>query len=225
MELSRLAVRSRQLSGSIAVRPQEAYRMDTNTLIIAALVVVVLALGAMLLMQRRRSSHLQSHFGPEYERTLKETGDKRKAEAELQQREKRVQKLSIRPLNPDDRERFTREWRRTQAEFVDDPMGSMRHADVLLQDVMSTRGYPVENFEQVASDISVDHPTVVQNYRSGHDIAVRHQRGEAGTEDLRVAMIHYRELFDELVTNEKSPESTASKSKRSSDDEPRHKES
>jgi hypothetical protein len=195
--------------------------MDNNTLIIAGLVLLILVLGGMLLMQRRRSSHLQSHFGPEYERALKETGDKRKAEAELEQREKRVQKLSIRPLDREHRERFTKEWRRTQAEFVDDPMGSMRHADVLLQEVMSTRGYPVENFEQVASDISVDHPTVVQNYRSGHDIAVRHQRGEAGTEDLRQAMIHYRELFEELVTNEDSAGSPSSKSKRSSDDEPR----
>jgi len=224
-----LLVRSLYLSGTESREPPDIERcidMDTTTLIIAALVLLVLVLGGVLLMQRRRSSHLQSHFGPEYERALKETGDKRKAEAELQHREKRVQKLSIRPLDRDDRERFTKEWRRTQAEFVDDPIGSMRHADILLQDVMSARGYPVENFEQVASDISVDHPTVVQNYRSGHDIAVRHQRGEAGTEDLRQAMIHYRELFDELVTNEDSAESrTASKSKRSSDDEPRPRES
>jgi hypothetical protein len=174
--------------------------MDTTTLIIVALVVVVMALGGMLLMQKRRSGHLQSRFGPEYERALKETGDKRKAEAELQQREKRVQKLAIRPLEPAARQRFTTDWRRIQAEFVDDPTDSLAHADVLIQEVMSTRGYPVENFEQVAADVSVDHPTVVQNYRSGHDIAVRHQRGEADTEDLRQAMIHYRELFDELVT-------------------------
>jgi hypothetical protein len=173
--------------------------MDTTTLIILILAVLVVALGAMLLMQRQRSGHLQSRFGPEYDRALEETGDKRKAEAELQQREKRVKKLDIRPLEAADRERFTSEWRRVQAEFVDDPMGAMTHADVLLQDVMRTRGYPVENFEQVAADVSVDHPNVVQNYRSGHDIAVRHRRGEAGTEDLRQAMIHYRELFEELV--------------------------
>ena len=197
--------------------------MDTTTVVV---LIVALALVAVVIYFFWRRTALRQRFGPEYERALKETGDKRKAEAELQHREKRVQKLSIRPLDRDDRERFTKEWRRTQAEFVDDPIGSMRHADILLQDVMSARGYPVENFEQVASDISVDHPTVVQNYRSGHDIAVRHQRGEAGTEDLRQAMIHYRELFDELVTNEDSAESrTASKSKRSSDDEPRPRES
>ena len=177
-------------------------------------------------MQKRRSGHLQSQFGPEYERALNETGDKRKAEAELQQREKRVQKLSIRPLERADRERFTTDWRRIQAEFVDGPMGSMTHADVLLQEVMSARGYPVENFEQAAADISVDHPTVVQNYRSGHDIAVRHQRGTADTEDLRQAMIHYRELFDELVTDEGAAErSSASKTTRSSNDPSKRKTS
>jgi hypothetical protein len=178
--------------------------MDTNTLIIVVLAVVVVALGAMLFMQKQRSGQLQSRFGPEYDRALEETGDKRKAEAELQQREKRVRKLEIRALEAADRERFTTDWRDVQAEFVDDPLGAVTHADVLLQDVMRTRGYPVENFEQVAADISVDHPTVVQNYRSGHDIAVRHSRGEAGTEDLRQAMIHYRALFEELVDEESS---------------------
>jgi hypothetical protein len=197
--------------------------MDTTTLIIVVLVLVVIAFGGMLLMQRRRSGHLQSRFGPEYERALKETGDKRRAEAELHQREKLVEKLSIRPLERADRERFTTDWHRIQAEFVDDPMASMTRADVLLQQVMSARGYPVENFEQVAADISVDHPKVVQNYRSGHDIAVRHQRGEAGTEDLRQAMIHYRELFDELVTENDgaSEQNAASNTGRSSDDSSR----
>jgi hypothetical protein len=176
--------------------------MDTTTLIIAILVLVVIALGGVLLMQKRRSGHLQSRFGPEYERAVEETGDKRKAEAELQQREKRVQKLTIRPLEPAARDRFTADWARVQAEFVDDPYQSITHADVLLQEVMRTRGYPVDNFEQVAGDISVDHPLVVQNYRAGHDIATRHERGKAGTEDLRQAMIHYRELFNELVSEE-----------------------
>jgi hypothetical protein len=186
--------------------------MDTTTLIIAILVLVVILLGGVLLMQKRRSGHLQSRFGPEYERAVEETGDKRKAEAELQQREKRVQKLTIRPLEPAARDRFTSDWARIQAEFVDDPYQSITHADVLLQEVMSTRGYPVDNFEQVAGDISVDHPLVVQNYRAGHDIATRHEQGKAGTEDLRQAMIHYRELFNELVTEEPAQE-TASPAK------------
>ena len=176
--------------------------MDSNTLIIGGLLLLVILLAAVLFMQRRRSGHLQSRFGPEYERAVDETGDKRKAEAELQQREKRVQKLTIRPLEPAARERFMGDWSRIQAEFVDDPVKSITHADVLIQEVMQTRGYPVENFEQAAGDISVDHPLVVQNYRAGHEIAVRHENGKAGTEDLRQAMIHYRELFNELVTEE-----------------------
>lgn len=200
--------------------------MDTNTLIIIALVILVIALGGVLLMQRQRSGHLQSQFGPEYERALKETGDKRKAETELLQREKRVQKLAIRPLERADRDRFITDWRGIQAQFVDDPAASITHADVLLQEVMSARGYPVENFEQVAADVSVDHPNVVQNYRSGHDIAARHERGEAGTEDLRQAMIHYRELFDELVTGERVAEqASVSKKRRSSNDPSRRKSS
>lgn len=91
-------------------------------------------------------------------------------------------------------------WQSTQAEFVDDPREAAQRADALLGDVMAARGYPVSDFEQRAADLSVDHPLVVQHYRAGHAIALRHEQGEAGTEDLRQAMIHYRSLFDELVT-------------------------
>jgi hypothetical protein len=152
-------------------------------------------------MQRRRTQQLQSRFGPEYDHAVQETGDKSKAEAELQKRAKRVEKLSIRPLDPAQRERFTSQWESVQAEFVDNPENSVRDADILLQDVMTARGYPVHDFEQVASDISVDHPSVVQHFRTAHSIAVRHERGEGGTEDLRNAMINYRALFDDLVSD------------------------
>ena len=194
--------------------------MDTNTLIIVLLVVVVALLAGALYWQRRRSEHLQSRFGPEYERAVRETGDKRKAEAELQSRAKRVEGLSIRPLPRPEREQFTANWQRVQAEFVDDPEGSISRADALLQDVMSARGYPVSSFDQVSADISVDHPAVVQHYRAGHEIAVRHRHGEASTEDLRQAMIHYRELFDELVTDEEAAASRSSSARngRKSDD-------
>lgn len=175
--------------------------MDKTTLIIIAAVVAVLIVAGIFLMQRRRTEQLQSRFGPEYDRALREAGDKRKAEAELQDREKRVEKLSIRPLDPAQRDRFAAEWQRVQAQFVDDPENSVRDADILLQEVMSTRGYPVQNFDQVAADVSVDHPTVVQHFRTAHDIARRHSRGEGNTEDLRNAMINYRALFDELVAD------------------------
>lgn len=180
--------------------------MDKTTIIIIAVVVVVLIVAGIFLMRRRRSEQLQSRFGPEYDRALKEVGDKSKAETELQKREKRVEKLSIHPLDPGQRERFAAEWQRVQAEFVDNPENSIRDADILLQEVMRTRGYPVKDFDQVAADISVDHPTVVQHFRTAHDIARRHSQGEGTTEDLRNAMINYRALFDELVAGSPATE-------------------
>lgn len=175
--------------------------MDKTTLLIIAAVVVVLIVAGLLLMQRRRSEQLRSRFGPEYDRAVRETGDKRKAEAELHGREKRVEKLSIRPLDPAERKQFVAAWESVQTEFVDNPENAVRDADILLQDVMKARGYPVENFEQVANDVSVDHPSVVQHFRVAHDIARRHAHGEGGTEDLRNAMINYRALFDELISD------------------------
>ena len=175
--------------------------MDKSTIIVIAIVVIVLIVAGLLLMQRRRTEKLRSSFGPEYERAVRETGDKRKAEAELQERQKRVEKLEIRPLDSKQRQEFTSEWQRVQAEFVDDPESSIRNADILLQEVMTARGYPVKNFDQVAADLSVDHPTVVEHFRAAHDIAVRHSHGEGDTEDLRNAMINYRKLFDELVAD------------------------
>lgn len=174
--------------------------MDKTTIIVIAGVLVILIVAGLLLAKRRRSERLQSQFGPEYERSVREMGDKAKAEAELQDRQKRVEKLDIRPLDRAQRQRFTTEWEEVQADFVDDPEQSIRGADILLQDVMTARGYPVKNFEQVAADISVGHPTVVQHFRTAHEIAVQHERGHADTEDLRKAMINYRELFDELVS-------------------------
>ena len=167
------------------------------------LLVVVVAVGA-LLLRRRKSEHIRSKFGPEYDRTLQETGKPAKAESALREREQRVSKFNIRPLGAADRDRFLEGWTRVQADFVDDPQGAVTRADALLGDVMSARGYPVTEFEQRSADLSVDHPVVVQNYRSAHDIALRHARGEAGTEDLRQAMIHFRALFAELVDEDPS---------------------
>ncbi len=177
--------------------------MDPTVLIIiAAIVVILLAIGAFIFLRRRRTSGLRARFGPEYDRTLEKSGDRRLAEANLQAREKRVERFQIRPLAPGDRARFVESWRRVQSRFVDDPKGAITEADQLLGDVMSMRGYPVTDFEQRAADISVDHPVVVENYRAGHDIAMRHSKGQASTEDLRQAIIHYRTLFEELVGKE-----------------------
>ena len=183
---------------------------NTTIIVIAAVVALIIIAAVILFVQRRRSDQLKSRFGPEYERAVEEKGDRRKAEAELEEREKRVKKLDIRPLTLAQRQQFTDEWQRVQAKFVDAPERSIDQADRLLQDVMAARGYPVQDFEQAAADISVDHPSVVQKYRAGHDIAVKHSHGKGDTEDLRKAMIHYRELFAELVTEgtdtEREPE-------------------
>ena len=170
-----------------------------STILIVLAVVVVVAIGALILLRRRRSEHLQSRFGPEYERELEAKGSKAKAEADLLEREKRVEKLDIRPLDPAARDDFSERWTEVQARFVDDPPSAVASADALLGEVMKARGYPVSDFDQRAGDISVDHPDVVEQYRAGHAIAERHSRGEAETEDLRQAMIHYRALFDDLV--------------------------
>lgn len=176
-----------------------------STLWIILAIVAILAIGGWLLYNKRQSDHLRSRFGSEYDRQVEEKGSRSKAEADLAEREKRVSKLSIRPLSPADQDRFLDRWTKVQATFVDDPERSIDYADALLAEVMSARGYPVSDFDQRAGDISVDHPNVVQHYRAGHDIAVRHSRGEASTDDLRQALIHYRSLFEELVT-ERQPE-------------------
>jgi hypothetical protein len=176
---------------------------DLAIIVAAATIVVgviIVAIVTWLSLRKRRTENLRTQFGDaEYDRTLKEEGNRRHAEAGLKERNERVESLAIRPLAPGDRVRFVESWSRIQARFVDGPGGAVTEADQLLGDVMSTRGYPVSDFEQRAADISVDHPLVLQNYRTAHEIAVRQAQGKTNTEDLRQAMIHYRTLFEELV--------------------------
>jgi hypothetical protein len=175
--------------------------MNTATLviIIAVTVIAIVGIGAWVYLGKHKTQKLRTRFGPEYARVVEESGGRRKGEAGLKAREKRVEGFAIRPLAASDRERYITSWHKIQTEFVDDPKNSVTQADQLLGDVMSTRGYSVGEFEQRSADISVDHPLVVENYRAAHEIAVRHAAGQASTEDLRQAMIHYRTLFDELV--------------------------
>lgn len=172
---------------------------QTAWIIVAVVVVAIIVVAALVWSRRRRSEHLRDQFGPEYDRAVKASGDRSKAEADLAEREKRVEKLNIRPLEPAERREFLERWTDVQARFVDDPARAVAFADALLGEVMKARGYPISDFEQRAGDISVDHPIVVQHYRTAHDIALRHEHGQASTEDLRQAMIHYRALFDNLV--------------------------
>jgi hypothetical protein len=170
-------------------------------ILLAVTVILVVAALAWLYVRRRRTTtaELRQRFGPEYERAVQEHGSERQAEAQLADREKRVERLKIRDLDPTERERFSSQWTSLQSRFVDDPKGAVTEADQLVSSLMQTRGYPVADFNQRAADISVDHPKVVANYRSAHEIALRLEQGEASTEDLRTAMIHYRSLFEELV--------------------------
>jgi FtsZ-interacting cell division protein ZipA len=175
--------------------------MDQHQIgIIVAVVVVValLGIGAFLLMRRRRSQMLRERFGPEYDRVVRQEGNVRGEEV-LQFRADRREKLNIQALPSTARAEFAERWANLQPQFVDDPKGSVSRADELVNQIMRARGYPVGDFEQRAADISVDHPDLVENYRAAHDIALRHSKGQASTEDLRKAMVHYRSLFDELL--------------------------
>jgi hypothetical protein len=169
-------------------------------LLIAVAVLVVAGVAFLLIFRERRTKRLRTQFGgAEYDRALAGGGNRRHAEAKLDGRNDRIESLHIQPLAPGDRARFSESWRSVQGRFVDSPGGAVTDADQLLRDVMSTRGYPVADFEQRAADVSVDHPLVIDNYRKAHEIAVRQGLGHASTEDLRQAMIHFRTLFEDLV--------------------------
>jgi hypothetical protein len=167
-------------------------------LIVGAVVLLVLVVVALVGRQRRRR-RLEQRFGPEYGRTVERAGGRRAAEADLEQREEKRQRLQIVPLSPQARQRYLSEWRELQARFVDEPSQSLLGADRLLSDAMRERGYPTDDFDQRAADVSVDHPDFVENYRAAQAIYLADQQGEATTEQLRQALIHYRTLFAELL--------------------------
>jgi hypothetical protein len=166
-------------------------------IIVAA--VIVIGAVAWSAFRARRSRELQGRFGPEYDRVAADAPSKRQAEAELKSRAERHDEFDLKPLDPRDRDRYRGQWQDVQAKFVDDPDAAVGDADALIQDVMRRRGYPVDDFDTRAADLSVDHPDVVENYRAAHGIAVARERGNAGTDELRRAIQHYRSLFDALV--------------------------
>lgn len=173
----------------------------TNVQLIGIIVSVVVVVAVVLILaaKAQKSRRLRTRFGPEYSRAVQESGSAARGEERLAKLEQRVERFKIHALSPSDQSRFVEAWRLIQAKFVDAPEVAVAEGDQLVREVMTARGYPVVDFDQQAADLSVNHPLVVEHYRDGHAIAVRHAQGKASTEDLRQAMIHYRKLFDDLV--------------------------
>jgi hypothetical protein len=178
--------------------------------VLVAVVVVLLVVIGLLLVRQRRSQQLKAGFGPEYERVVAQKGDQPAAERELAERRQRHEKFALRPLRPEVRDEYARRWQATQRQFVDEPIAAVGGADALVREAMRDRGYPVDDdFEQRAADISVEHPVVVENYRAAVEISSRATRGEASTEDLRQAMVHFRALFADLLDSPEQPRRAA----------------
>ena len=175
--------------------------MQQGEIIILTLVGLVLlaAILIWLAVRNRNTTKLREKFGDEYDRTVEEKGRRSAAEAALDEREKRVAELDIRPLTPQQRDDAIREWREVKAIFVESPVEAVLHADRLLSRIMQARGYPMADFDRRYEDLTVEHSEVARHYREGHEITVRHEEGKASTEDLRQAMIHFEALFDDLV--------------------------
>jgi hypothetical protein len=174
--------------------------MHNIAIIVLVAVVAIAIVAAVWYVERRRSRRLRGHFGPEYERTLRQFGDRRSAESELERRARRIEKYHIHGISLEDKRRFADAWRIEQGRFVDEPEQAVMRAHDLVGELMRARGYPVSaEFEENAADLSVGHPVVVEHYRQACVIATRREHGQANTEDLRSAMLHYRELFEELL--------------------------
>ena len=178
--------------------------MDTWiwVVIVAAVVVILVALIATVMVRKRRRRQLQGRFGSEYDRTVGDSHNRRTAERELREREAKVDELDLRPLTEASRQRYSQQWTDMQSSFVDRPQVAVADADRLVTDVMRERGYPVDDFDTRSELVSVNHPEVVQNYRTAHTIAARTIEGRTSTEDLRQAVISYRALFEEMLVGD-----------------------
>jgi len=178
--------------------------VNTTYIIIAVVLVlvVIVAILGLVFARRRRVERLQDQFGPEYDHTVQAMGDEKKAQTELNERQKHVEALDIRPLSDSERERYLADWTAIQSKFVDEPGQAIVDADLLVTEVMQIRGYPISDFEQRAADISVNYPALVSNYRAAREIAIKNKQHQADTEELRQAMIYYRSLFEELLRPE-----------------------
>jgi len=179
--------------------------MNMTYIFIAVVLIMVIMgviLGLIFAARNKRSTQLQDQFGTEYDHTVKTMGNEKKAQIELDERQKHVKALNIRPLSIDERERYLADWASVQSKFVDEPGQAIIDADGLIMEVMQIRAYPISDFEQRAADVSVSYPSLVSNYRAAREIAIKNEKHEADTEELRQAMIYYRSLFEELLGTE-----------------------
>ena len=178
--------------------------MNTTNMTIAVVLVLVIVglILAQVFTRRKRSAQLQDHFGPEYDHTVQVMGNEKKAQTELEERQKHVEALNIHPLSASEHERYVADWAAVQSKFVDEPGQAIIDADGLIMEVMQLRAYPISDFEQRAADVSISYPALVGNYRAARAIAIKNKEHQADTEELRQAMIYYRSLFEELLKPE-----------------------
>ena len=178
--------------------------MNTTNIIVAVSVLLIMGtvLGLIFARRTKRTERLHGQFGSEYDHTVKSLGNEKKAQTELEERQRYVKALDIRPLTVDEHTRYLADWAAVQSSFVDEPRRAIVEADRLIMEVMELRAYPVADFEQRAADVSVNYPALVSNYRAAREVAVRNEDHHAGTEDLRKALINYRSLFDELLVTD-----------------------
>ncbi|MCG8914990.1 hypothetical protein L6E12_04195 [Actinokineospora sp. PR83] len=171
--------------------------MSTGAIIgIVVAAVVIIALVAVVVRMQSRRKHLRERFGPEYDRTIAEH-PRKDAERELLEREKEHAKLDIRPLEPQARDRYAAQWRSVQEQFVDRPAPAVQEADRLVTVVMAERGYPTDgSHEDRVRRLSVEHASTMEHYRAAHQVRGKEN---ASTEELREAMVHYRDLFTDLL--------------------------
>ena len=168
----------------------------TIVLIIVALVIIAAIVYG---VQAGRRKKLQSTFGPEYDRVVADTGNRTEAEKELREREKRHAELELKELSPESQQRYRAAWEEVQIQFVDNPSEAVGTADELVTQLITERGYPTAEYDERLADLSVEHSNTLEHYRQAHEISERSAAGAAGTEDLRLALVHYRALFADLL--------------------------
>lgn len=173
--------------------------MSPTQIVVIILVLAIAVAAVAVLWSLRRRQALRSRFGPEYDRLVAKQDNRGSAERELRERERRHAELTLKPLTDASRARYAAAWEEIQARFVDSPAEAVGAADELVTRLVAERGYPTEDYEDQLAHLSVEHARTLTHYRDAHEIQLRNERGEASTEQLRQAVVHYRELFADLL--------------------------